>query len=113
MEAALEERPLIEGSATEVDSGSNPPAETGNAAVPAEQADAAPANQAQAMPAVRDVMSQPAVRRAMPAIRLSAYPVVPENVRMDAWWRYPGTFALLLGEYVRYIWSLMGLPVFT
>ena len=25
----------------------------------------------------------------MPAIRLSAYPVVPENVRMDAWWRYP------------------------
>ena len=68
MEAALEERPLIEGSATEVDSGSNPPAETGNAAVPAEQADAAPANQAQAMPAVRDVMSQPAVRRAMPAI---------------------------------------------
>ena len=29
MEAALEERPLIEGSATEVDSGSNPPAETG------------------------------------------------------------------------------------
>ena len=68
MEAALEERPLIEGSATEVDSGSNPPAETGNAAVPAEQAGATPANQAQAMPAVRDVMSQPAVRRAMPAI---------------------------------------------
>ena len=53
------------------------------------------------------------MRRAMPAIRLSAYPVVPENVRMDAWWRYPGTFALLLGEYVRYIWSLTGLPVFT
>ena len=68
MEAALEERPLIEGSATEVDSGSNPPAETGNAAVPAEQAGAAPANQAQALPAVKDVMSQPAVRRAMPAI---------------------------------------------
>ena len=41
------------------------------------------------------------MRRAMPAIRLSAYPVVPENVRMDAWWRYSGTFALLLGEYVR------------
>ena len=53
------------------------------------------------------------MRRAMPAIRLSAYPVVPENVRMDAWWRYSGTFALLLGEYVRYIWSLTGLPVFT
>ena len=53
------------------------------------------------------------MRRAMPAIRLSAYPVVPENVRIDAWWRYSGTFALLLGEYVRYIWSLTGLPVFT
>ena len=53
------------------------------------------------------------MRRAMPAIRLSAFPVVPENVRMDAWWRYPGTFALLLGEYVRYVWSLTGLPVFT
>ena len=68
MEAALEERPLIEGSATEIDAGSNPPVETGNAAVPAEQAGVAPANQAQAMPAVRDVLSQPAVRRAMPAI---------------------------------------------
>ena len=68
MEAALEERPPIEGSATEIDAGSNPPVETGNAAVPAEQAGVAPANQAQAMPAVRDVLSQPAVRRAMPAI---------------------------------------------
>ena len=68
MEAALEERPPIEGSATEIDTGSNPPIETGNTAVPAEQAGAAPANQAQAMPAVRDVLSQPAVRRAMPAI---------------------------------------------
>jgi uncharacterized SAM-binding protein YcdF (DUF218 family) len=53
------------------------------------------------------------MRRAMPAIRLSTYPVVPENVRLDAWWRYSGTFALLLGEYVRYIWSLTGLPVFS
>ena len=68
MEAALEERPPIEGSATEVDTGSNAPIETGSTAVPAEQAGAAPANQAQAMPTVRDVLSQPAVRRAMPAI---------------------------------------------
>ena len=68
MEAALEERPPIEGSATEVDTGSNAPIETGSTAVPAEQAGAAPANQAQAMPTLRDVLSQPAVRRAMPAI---------------------------------------------
>ena len=68
MEATLEERPLIEGTATEVDGANNPPAETGNAALPAGQADVAEANQAAAMPAVKDVMSQPAVRRAMPAI---------------------------------------------
>ena len=68
MEATLEERPLIEGTATEVDGANNPPAETGNAAVPAAQAEVAQANQASGMPAIKDVMSQPAVRRAMPAI---------------------------------------------
>ena len=68
MEAALEQRPLIEGSATEVDSTAKPPAETGNAAVPAEQGAGGAANQGQPLPAVRDVMSQPAVKRAMPAI---------------------------------------------
>ena len=68
MEAALEQRPLIEGSATEVDETTNPPAESGNAAVPAEQGAAGAANQTAALPAVKDVMSQPAVKRAMPAI---------------------------------------------
>ena len=59
---------MIEGSATEVGSGNNPPAETGNAPLPAEQANASSNNQASAMPAVRDIMAQPAVKRAMPAI---------------------------------------------
>jgi len=68
MEAALEQRPLIEGSATEVDETTNPPAESGNAAVPAEQGAAGAANQTAPLPAVKDVMSQPAVKRAMPAI---------------------------------------------
>ena len=67
MEAALENRSVIEGSATAVEDAGNPPAETGNAAVPAEQL-AASANQSAPMPAVKDVMSQPAVKRAMPAI---------------------------------------------
>ena len=67
MEAALENRPVIEGSATPVEDEGNPPAETGNAAVPAEQS-AASANQSAPLPTVRDVMSQPAVKRAMPAI---------------------------------------------
>ena len=67
MEAALEQRPLIEGSATEIDSTAKPPAESSNAPAPAEQA-AGAANQSAALPAVKDVMSQPAVKRAMPAI---------------------------------------------
>ncbi len=68
MEAALEDRAVIEGSATEVSSGNNTPVETGKAALPAEQANAGSNDQASAMPAVRDVMAQPAVKRAMPAI---------------------------------------------
>ena len=68
MEATLEDRAVIEGSATEISSGNNPPAESGNAPVTAEQASANPSNQAVAMPTVRDVMAQPAVKRAMPAI---------------------------------------------
>ena len=68
MEATLEDRAVIEGSATEISSDNNPPAESGNASVPAEQASASPSNQAVAMPTVRDVMAQPAVKRAMPAI---------------------------------------------
>ena len=67
MEAALENRSVIEGSATAVEDVGNPPAETGNAAVPAEQS-AASTNQSPSMPAVKDIMSQPAVKRAMPAI---------------------------------------------
>ncbi len=68
MEAALEQRPLIEGSATEVGSKASPPAESGKAALPAEQGAGGAANQGPPLPAVRDVMSQPAVKRAMPAI---------------------------------------------
>ena len=68
MEATLEDRAVIEGSATEISSSNNPPAESGNTPVTAEQASANPSNQAVAMPTVRDVMAQPAVKRAMPAI---------------------------------------------
>ena len=68
MEATLEDRAVIEGSATEISSGNNPPAESGNTPMTAEQANANPNNQVVAMPTVRDVMAQPAVKRAMPAI---------------------------------------------
>ena len=50
------------------------------------------------------------LRRAMPTARLSAYPVVPASVKLDYWFAYPGTMALLLGEYMRYLWALTGLP---
>lgn len=68
MEATLEDRAVIEGSATEISSGNNPPADSGQTPVTAEQANANPNNQVVAMPTVRDVMAQPAVKRAMPAI---------------------------------------------
>ena len=42
-------------------------------------------------------------RRAIPAARLIAHPVFPSNVRIDGWWRWPGTTALLIGEYSKYL----------
>ena len=50
------------------------------------------------------------LRRAMPTARLSAYSVVPPQVKLDYWFAYPGTMSLLLGEYTRYLWALTGLP---
>ena len=52
------------------------------------------------------------LRRTMPTTSLSAYPVLPPNVRLDYWYAYPGTMALLLGEYMRYLYVLSGLPGF-
>ena len=49
------------------------------------------------------------MQRAMPNIRLIAHPVNPPGIRLDAWWRYPGTFALLLGEFTRYLFALFDL----
>lgn len=50
------------------------------------------------------------LRRAMPTAQLSPYGVVPPQVKLDYWFAYPGTMALLLGEYMRFIWALTGLP---
>jgi len=48
----------------------------------------------------------------MPTTSLSAYPVLPPNVRLDYWYAYPGTMVLLVGEYMRYLYVLSGLPGF-
>ncbi len=50
------------------------------------------------------------LRRAMPTAHLSAYPIVPPQVKLEHWFAFPGTMALLLGEYTRYLWALTGLP---
>ncbi len=38
-------------------------------------------------------------RQVMPAAEIIPHSVFPANVRLDAWWRYPGTFTLLAGEF--------------
>jgi len=68
MEAALEQRPLIEGSATEVSGQAPARADSQNVAVSANEAGNVSAAPQGALPVVKDVMSQPAVKRAMPAV---------------------------------------------
>jgi uncharacterized SAM-binding protein YcdF (DUF218 family) len=41
-------------------------------------------------------------RRAMPGVRIVAYPVFPENFKREAWWRWPGSAALVIVEYHKY-----------
>jgi len=50
------------------------------------------------------------LRRTMPTARLSSWSVVTDKVHLDDWWAYPGTTSLLIGEYMRYLWALAGLP---
>ena len=41
--------------------------------------------------------------QAMPEIRIVANPVFPEQVRLADWWASPGTAALIVGEYDKYL----------
>ncbi len=45
-------------------------------------------------------------RRAMKDIRLIAHPVYSASVKLDGWWRWPGTAMLLAGEFNKYVVSL-------
>jgi uncharacterized SAM-binding protein YcdF (DUF218 family) len=45
--------------------------------------------------------------RAMPEARVVAHPVFPEAFRIDAWWRFPGTYALVQAEYHKYVAALL------
>ena len=45
--------------------------------------------------------------RAMPEIRIIANPVFPEQVKLADWWAWPGTAALIIGEYDKYLAAML------
>lgn len=44
--------------------------------------------------------------RVMPEIEIVAHPVFPEQVKQEHWWAWPGTAALLVNEYGKYLATL-------
>ncbi|HLB80724.1 MAG TPA: YdcF family protein [Dongiaceae bacterium] len=42
-------------------------------------------------------------RRAMPDVEILPHPVFPGHVKRDGWWHSPGTAALLMSEYGKYL----------
>jgi uncharacterized SAM-binding protein YcdF (DUF218 family) len=42
-------------------------------------------------------------RHALPEARIVAYPVFPDNFKREDWWRWPGSAALVLAEYHKYM----------
>ena len=46
---------------------------------------------------------------AMPDKRITPFPVQPDIVNLDSWWRWPGTFSLLLLEYHKYLFVKLSL----
>lgn len=46
-------------------------------------------------------------RTEMPKIKLEPFPVEPDGVNLNAWWRDPHAFRLLQGEYAKYLASLV------
>jgi uncharacterized SAM-binding protein YcdF (DUF218 family) len=46
-------------------------------------------------------------RRAMPNARIVVHPVFPEPFKRDEWWHWPGTLALLINEYNKFLGALV------
>jgi uncharacterized SAM-binding protein YcdF (DUF218 family) len=44
--------------------------------------------------------------RAVPEVELIANPVFPESVKLEGWWRWPGTASLMAVEFDKYLVSL-------
>lgn len=46
-------------------------------------------------------------RARMPTIRTLPFPVFPEHVKLEGWWRWPGTASLIVGEYNKYLLAIL------
>ncbi len=46
-------------------------------------------------------------RARMPALRMLPYPVFPAHVKLEEWWRWPGTASLIVGEYNKYLLAIL------
>lgn len=46
------------------------------------------------------------LRRAMPDVSITPFPVVQETLHLDGWWDFPGTTKLLASEYSKYLLTL-------
>ena len=42
-------------------------------------------------------------RHAMPSVRIFPHPVFPNHVKQDEWWMWPGTTALFISEYNKFL----------
>ncbi|MBL0319127.1 MAG: YdcF family protein [Alphaproteobacteria bacterium] len=41
--------------------------------------------------------------REMPDVEIIPQPILPEQVKLSEWWKYPGTAKLLISEYMKYL----------
>lgn len=46
-------------------------------------------------------------RRVLPDVEIAANPVFPASVSNGAWWRHPASFALVAGEYTKYLVAVL------
>lgn len=46
------------------------------------------------------------LKRAMPGISITPFPVVQDTLHLDGWWDFPGTTKLLVAEYSKYLLTL-------
>lgn len=46
-------------------------------------------------------------RQAMPGVAIVPHPVFPAQVKRDEWWRWPGTAALMMSEYHKFLFALL------